>query len=190
MAKPDLATHRNIVTALLVVAIVLGYRGATIGGAGWRLPFSLHPLLMSLGYVGLMGFAHKTKKLGGYTNTKNHGLVASVGLILGFGGLYAIYSNKEAMGREHITSNHALVGIISLCGLIGPALAGAIFLHPDFGIDKPNKLIRKIHKLVGRFFTAMGWLAAVMGLAQMTESTFEVAAFAVPLGILAAYVLV
>ena len=29
---------------------------------------------------------------------------------------------------------------------IMPALAGAIFLHPDFGIDKTNQLYRKVHK--------------------------------------------
>lgn len=35
----------------------------------WRF-FSWHPLLMTIGMVGLMGIGAITKKLGGYTNTK------------------------------------------------------------------------------------------------------------------------
>ena len=188
--KTSPTTYRNVLAALSTFALVGGYYAATRpSGVGWRLPFSLHPLLMSIGFVGLMGSAHLTKKLGGYTNTKLHGYLASGGLTLSFGGLYAIWLNKEDMGKEHIQSTHAYLGIVCLVGLVLPALAGLVFLHPDFGIDKTNKNYRTAHKWVGRLFTAGGWISCVVGLNQMTSSRLETALFALPLVILAPFVL-
>ena len=57
--------------------------------------------------VGLMGSAALTKKRGGYTNTKMHGIMASTGLMLAFAGLYVIYQNKESMGKNHFTTYHS-----------------------------------------------------------------------------------
>ena len=59
------------------------------------------------GMVGLMGSAALTKKRGGYTNTKMHGIMASTGLMLAFGGFYVIYQNKESMGKQHFTTYHS-----------------------------------------------------------------------------------
>ena len=53
-----------------------------------------------------------------------------------------IYTNKEALGKEHLTSNHSLIGIASVAGCLGAMIVGGVFLHPDFGIDKTNKTIR------------------------------------------------
>mmetsp|Transcript_36578 Transcript_36578/g.74521 ORF Transcript_36578/g.74521 Transcript_36578/m.74521 type:complete len:275 (+) Transcript_36578:105-929(+) len=190
-SKPTPQTYRILVACLSLFVLLGGYYAATRpAGVGFRLPFSLHPLLMVLGYVGLMGTAHVTKKLGGYSNTKLHGYLASAGLATSFCGLYAIWRNKDNMGKEHLTSYHSWGGIASLVGLVLPALAGLIFLHPDFGIDKTNGDYRLAHKWAGRLFTVGGWISCVVGLNQMVDSRAELVMFAAPLVLLAPFVLI
>ena len=75
MAAPSISTqtHKILVACFLVFTGLQGYMAATQpAGAGWRF-FSWHPFLMTAGFVGMMGSATVTKKLGGYANTKvNH----------------------------------------------------------------------------------------------------------------------
>lgn len=68
---------------------------------------SLHFLFAFTGMVGMMGAAALTKKRGGYTNTKMHGIMAWVGMMMAGGGLYVIYQNKESMGKNHFTTLHS-----------------------------------------------------------------------------------
>ena len=134
--------YNLLVGSFGVFAVVVGFIVATQpAGEGFRY-FSWHPLLMTVGFVGMMGSSAITKKLGGYKNTKIHALLASSGLVLALGGLYVIYHNKEIHGKDHITSTHAIFGLVTISGCTMVALAGGIFLHPDFGIDKTNKMIR------------------------------------------------
>jgi hypothetical protein len=134
--------YNLLVGAYLLYTAVVGYTvSIQPAGAGWRY-FSWHPFLMITGFVAMMGLSAITKKLGGYKNTKTHGILASLGVICACGGLYVIYQHKEMMGKEHLTSTHSIFGIITVASAFMPMLAGAIFLHPDFGIDKTNKLYR------------------------------------------------
>jgi hypothetical protein len=57
--------------------------------------------------VGLMGTATLTKKRMGYVNTKMHGIIAWVGLMLSAGGFYVIYQNKIENGKDHFTTLHS-----------------------------------------------------------------------------------
>jgi hypothetical protein len=139
---PSSQRYQTLVGTFVLYALIVGYTVAVQpSGAGWRF-FSWHPFLMILGFVAMMGTSAVTKKLGGYKNTKLHGMLASGGLFMTFGGLYVIYRNKELMGKEHITSTHAVFGIVTMAGCIMAMLAGGIFLHPDFGVDKTNKTVR------------------------------------------------
>ncbi len=63
-------------------------------------------------------------------------------ILLFLGGLYVIYSNKEMNQKPHFTSNHSLMGIAAVAGCVMAMIAGGVFLHPDFGIDKGNKTYR------------------------------------------------
>jgi len=140
--NPRTMTYNVLVGAYLLFTILIGSHVSTQPeGAGFRF-FSYHPLLMIAGFVGMMGTSAITKKLGGYKNTKTHGILASGGLMMAFGGLYVIYKHKELMGKEHITTTHAIFGIVTMAGCFMAMLAGGIFLHPDFGVDKTNKTIR------------------------------------------------
>lgn len=132
-----------------------------------------------------MGIAAVTKKLGGYTNTKIHGMLASFGYLLALGGLVAIYHNKNLWNKEHFTSLHGKIGIAVMALLLAPLLAGAVALHPDFGIDKTNKTIRKIHKVFSRILMAVAWGNSLYGLYGMrNQHPEELLLYGVPLMIL------
>ncbi|KAL3916591.1 MAG: hypothetical protein SGILL_005107 [Bacillariaceae sp.] len=137
-----------------------------------------------------MGIAAVTKKMGGYTNTKLHGILASLGFFLALGGLYAIYHNKNLYERPHFTSLHGKAGLALLVSAAPAMMAGGIFLHPDFGIDKTNKDIRKIHKLFSRIIIASAWCTAFYGMFSMTQDPVELFIFGGPLVILAPFTLV
>mmetsp|Transcript_30153 Transcript_30153/g.61503 ORF Transcript_30153/g.61503 Transcript_30153/m.61503 type:complete len:200 (-) Transcript_30153:180-779(-) len=189
--KPSSTTYATVVGVLSAFSLFGGYFAATQPtGAGWREPFSYHPLLMTVGFVGLMGTAAITKKLGGYTNTKIHGVLSGAGFFAALGGLYAIYRNKELMGKEHFTSTHSWGGAVALLGCAGPMMVGGIFLHPDWGIDKNNKLFRMVHKWFGRIAITIGWVSCLVGLTQLTEDGTKLAMFGVPLLFLFPFVLV
>eukprot|EP01083_Nonionella_stella_P133024 404463_1 len=74
--------YKKYVAFTLLFALLGGYNAAVQpAGAGWRF-FSYHPFLMVFGFVGMMGSSALTKKLGGYANTKLHGILASSGLVM------------------------------------------------------------------------------------------------------------
>jgi hypothetical protein len=191
-AMPSISqTHsKTLIGAFFAFTIVVGLTVAMQPtGAGWRF-FSWHPFLMVSGFIGMMGSAAITKKLGGYANTKLHGMMASGGLLMAFGGLYVIYRNKEILGKEHITTTHGLAGLITMTGALMVSLAGGIFLHPDFGADKTNKTIRFAHKWFSRLVMAGAWITCLFGLMTLTKNPAILGLFSVPLLILAPLTLI
>lgn len=94
------------------------------------------------------------------------------------------------MGKEHITTTHALAGIITIAGALMAAMAGGVFLHPDFGVDKTNKTVRFAHKWFSRSVMLSAWVTCVLGLMQMTTDKLILGAFIVPLVCLAPLTLV
>ena len=196
---------------------------------------SFSPIFILLGMVGMMGAAALTKKRGGYTNTKLHGIMAWVGMMIAGGGLYVIYQNKESMGKNHFTTYHSWgkwsvisftlsrsmytmklflicsiqstlqhilnnywnviytkikAGLGALGGCVLPGIAGAVFLHPDFGIDKQNKLFRKVHKYASRALLMLAWCATISGLKTLVGDDIKpLIMFAAPLVIAAPFTL-
>ena len=184
-SKPTESSYRLLVLTFLVYSIFAGWYVSTRPKGKWRSPFSWHPFLMTMGMTGSMGIATVTKKLGGYTNTKVHGMLASLGYMMALGGLYAIYHNKNLNGSEHFTSYHGKIGIAVMGCTVGPLLAGAVVLHPDFGIDKTNKLIRKCHKIFSRILMAIAWGNSFYGLYGMRkEHPTELLLYGIPLVLL------
>ena len=182
---PSKSTYRLLVATFLAYSIFLGWYVSTRPKGKWKSPFSWHPFLMTMGMTGSMGIAAITKKLGGYTNTKLHGMIASLGFFLSLGGVYAIYHNKNLYERPHFTSVHGKIGIAVVVCMVGPLLAGALVLHPDFGIDKTNQTIRKIHKVFSRILMAIAWGNSFYGLYGMrSEHPLELIAYGLPLAIL------
>lgn len=169
----------------VILGMAVGFQPA---GEGWRL-FSWHPLLMTIGYIGLLGGATLTKKLGGYTNTKIHSFLASLGLALAVGGFYAIYRNKAIHNKDHFTSWHSWLGVVILLGSLIPMLVGIIFLHPDFGVDNTNQLKRTFHKWLGRLIISLSWANCILGLMNLTDDRFIQIMYLAPLLCLIPFVL-
>ena len=142
--------------------------------------------------VGLMGTAALTKKRMGYTNTKLHGMIAWAGLVSSYIGLYIIYQNKENMGKSHFTTLHSKAGLVVLVGSTMLGMAGGVFLHPDFGIDKQNGLIRMGHKWASRGVLGLAWMATLSGLQTLIgeDDMGTLVMFAAPLLLAAPFTLV
>lgn len=76
---------------------------------------------------------------------------------------------------------HAWTGLFVFVNMIALGIVGGAVLHPDFGIDKTNGTIRKLHKLTSRFIIALSWLTAISGLYQLTQSLTILCIYIVPL---------
>lgn len=179
--KPSPLTYVSLVGGFALFALAGGYMAATQPSGSWQHPFSWHPFLMTTGMVSFMGIGAVTKKLGGYENTKLHAIFAWLGIFCTMGGLYAIYNNKNIMGRPHLTSYHSYAGISAAVSALGLGLVGSIVLHPDFGMDKTNKTIRFAHKTGGRVTLFLAWAAAFSGLYKMTQEAGILIVFGAPL---------
>ena len=144
-----------------------------------------------IGMVGLMGTAVLTKKRMGYTNTKLHGMIASAGVLTSYIGFYIIYQNKNNMGKDHFTTLHSKAGLVALVGSAMLGVAGGVFLHPDFGIDKQNGLIRTAHKYSSRVILGLAWMATLSGLQTLIgeEDVKGLLFFAAPLVLAAPFTL-
>jgi hypothetical protein len=178
-----------LVGALLVTSIVGGYKAGVQPTNEWRF-FSWHPLLMNIGFVGLAGIGAITKKLGGYANTHIHLTLGWLGITSALAGIYVIYTNKENNGFEHLKTPHAKMGAMLTISTIGLGMAGGIFLHPDFGMDRTNPTIRVAHKVASRVALIGTWFTAIIGLMQLSPNdTGLLAMYAVPLILLVPYVL-
>ena len=111
-------------------------------------------------------------------------------ILISFAGIWFIYKNKENNGYAHLKTYHGWCGAAVMVSTVGLGLAGGIFLHPDFGVDKTNKTIRKAHKLASRATLALAWLTAIGGINQLTDDTFMVLMYALPLLALIPFVLI
>ena len=70
-------------------------------------------------------------------------------------------------------------------------MAGGVFLHPDFGIDKQNGLIRMGHKWAARGMLGVAWLATLSGLQTLIgeDDVKGLVLFAAPLVLAAPFTL-
>jgi hypothetical protein len=127
----------------------------------------------------------------GYINTKLHGIIAWAGLLSSYIGFYIIYQNKNNNSKNHFTSLHSKAGLIVLVGSTMLGMAGGVFLHPDFGIDKQNGLIRMGHKWASRGILCLAWMATLSGLQTMIgdEDVTTLLFFAAPLVLAAPFTL-
>ena len=166
MAAVDQAKkmHASLKWPLIAYSILGGCYMVTVGkNAGTWTWFSWHPLCMLIGFVALAGNATLLKKIGGYENTKMHGILMSAATAVASFAWYVIYTNKEMMGKAHLLSLHGKIGFVVMVSYFGLSLVGGLALHPDFGMLKTNKTIRFAHKMSGKIVTALAWACSVLG---------------------------
>ena len=104
---------------------------------------------MILAFIPLTINAILYKKVGGYDNTKIHGILMSLSTLSAGFAFYVIYSNKAMNKRNHFTSLHGQSGGVILVLYLILAVVGFLGLHPDFGLLKTNKTVRAVHKYSG-----------------------------------------
>lgn len=118
--------------------------------------------------------------------------------IIGVNVYYEAISNLlNTINMQHISNNYCNViyttikaGLGALGGCVLPGIAGAVFLHPDFGIDKQNKLFRKVHKYASRALLMLAWCATISGLKTLVGDDIKpLIMFAAPLVIAAPFTL-
>jgi hypothetical protein len=69
-------------------------------------------------------------------------------------------------------------------------IAGGVFLHPDFGIDKQNVTIRTAHKYMSRVLLFVAWVATLSGLKTLIgDDMMSLLVFAGPLVVAAPFTL-
>jgi hypothetical protein len=163
--------HNNLKWPLIAYSLLAGLYMSTVGkNAGTWTWFNWHPLCMLLGFVGLAGNAALIKKIGGYENTKMHGIMMFVAISLSSFAWYVIYSNKEMMGKAHLMTIHGKLGFVVMLSYFGIGIVGSAALHPDFGLMKTNKTIRLAHKVGGRVVTALAWACCVLGTCNVVKT--------------------
>lgn len=104
-------------------------------------------------------------------------------------GLYVVYNHKNLNGRDHLATAHSRAGMGVIVSCIGAGMAGGVFLHPDFGVDKTNQQIRGIHKWFARTALIAAWFTAFLGMTQLTQDEMILALYGVPLILLVPFVL-
>lgn len=164
-------TRRNqLALPLLVIppaiSAYFAFLSPNAKGLTW---FALHPLLMMVGFFTLGGLSTLTKKVGGKANTELHGtLMFLSSLVAGFA-TYVIYSQKEMMGKAHLTTPHAQFGALTLLLFLGYPVGAYVLYNPDSGLLRANLLARKLHKYSGRVILACGIVTCCFGITSMEK---------------------
>jgi len=134
--------------------------------------FSYHPsamiIMVFLAFEGILNFRSFPPKW----RINLHGLFLGIGLTFGIGGLYAIYRNKNLQGKEHFTTWHGLLGLISLLLMIGQGLGGVLAKYS--GIRRVGDILKKAsmspgllkkgHRLNGRVLVPLLATTASLGI--------------------------
>ncbi|CAM9748325.1 unnamed protein product [Ascophyllum nodosum] len=161
------------------IATVVGFVIATIVSLeallvspGRQHLFAWHPFLMSMGALGLStagiqavrsrwgtkGIQSKTRRV------QFHSALSNGGLLFMLGGQYAIYTNKERMGKPHFTSWHSYFGLLTLAlWAANVAVAGTNTV--DFSNKRLVFLWRSwSHRWLGAAAYTLGLVAVSLGL--------------------------
>ncbi|CAM9938501.1 unnamed protein product [Pylaiella littoralis] len=134
--------------------------------------FAWHPVLMSLSALGLStagiqavrsrhavgGIQPKTQRV------QLHSIFSNLAMASMLGGLYAIYSNKENMGKDHWTSWHSWAGLLALALWVANiAVAGV----QTADLEKRRVVFlwkSRNHRWLGKAGFCAGLAAVVLGL--------------------------
>ncbi|KAF5300505.1 hypothetical protein FQA39_LY02304 [Lamprigera yunnana] len=120
--------------------------------------FTWHPVLLSLGWVLLMGegiliFApgnRLTTALSHKTKVKLHWIIQSISLGSGVIGFIVIYINKDLHNKPHFHSWHGILGLISTVLFIPVGMSGIIALYSFNFRDYIHPITTKlIHRICG-----------------------------------------
>jgi len=138
--------------------------------------FGYHPTLMGIGFVllmaeGVMASVSFRDMEAGPNRVDaiwRHLYVQVAAVLAVAGGFYAIYHNKDLMGKDHFTTDHSKVGLAAIVISFTSALGGAgafkrlgLLERIPEQFQAPAKLA---HRKVGLVALCLGLAAAVLGI--------------------------
>ena len=171
-----------IAAAALGVSVPLRLFDATV-------LFTYHPSAMSLSFGALMPLgafvALKSRSLGAGPNRLRamwtHAALQTFAAALAFGGLVAIYLNKNIMGKPHFTTRHAKLGLAAATLTALSILLGALNFKRlgllQYLPDKHRAAVKSAHRKCGAGAVLAG--AACIGTAVDHPATAAIAGRAV-----------
>lgn len=145
--------------------------------------YSWHPFFMIVGFAPLATVAILYKKVGGYENTKLHGILMTLSTLAASFAFYVIYSNKNTYNKPHFTSTHGQSGLAIMISYWSLAMVGFLGLHPDFGFMRTNKTVRMVHKRFGQVVSVSAWLSCIFQFMKMVPSVFTQILLVAPLAV-------
>ena len=162
--------HKDLFNAMKYPLIVYGIIASIYAAylPGTLIWFSWHPFFMIISFIMITSNAILIKKIGGYDNTKYHSYMMLAVVCFASFAWYVIYSNKEMLGKLHFVSIHGKLGCTVMVSYFCVGLLGAIGLHPDWGVVRTNKLLRSIHKWLGRISTIAAWFCCTLGISTVS----------------------
>lgn len=175
------ANLKNLKWPLIIYGIIVTAYLAYLPKKWPLIWFSWHPILSTLAFVPFATHAVLLKKVGGYENTKMHGIIMSISTILAGFAFYVIYTNKNQQKKKHFTSTHGQGGLATLILYAALDVVGFLALHPDFGFLKTNQTIRFAHKWAGKAVIVMAWLSCIFGFAKIQPDLLFQCLFTAPL---------
>eukprot|EP00756_Hemistasia_phaeocysticola_P038926 Hpha_TRINITY_DN1678_c0_g1::TRINITY_DN1678_c0_g1_i1::g.48744::m.48744/K08371/CYB561D2; cytochrome b-561 domain containing protein 2 len=146
----------------------------------WSLPypFFLHPILMSVAFITLMGegvvIASKAVILPAGAQRlrllKLHMWIQIAAVLAAAGGFWAIYANKDRLGKKHFTTLHGQFGAFTLClTLVAPAAGVLGFRYLGLAAKLPDNLqgtVKLWHRRVGILCVVLGAAETILGFTQ------------------------
>uniref|UniRef100_A0A7S1VG34 Cytochrome b561 domain-containing protein n=1 Tax=Sexangularia sp. CB-2014 TaxID=1486929 RepID=A0A7S1VG34_9EUKA len=162
--KPSTLSFSLCIPPLLsVYAIYCWYDPAT-----W---FTFHPtsLLFSFLFSMPIGLLLETGAKRASTHYY-HAVVNGIAVLAAGFGYYVIYSNKELAGKAHVTSWHAVLGIVALI-LLGIQVGIAITKVSPFVTPRDRRPWKDMHLKLGLLVWLAGCTTAFTGFYKTTYST-------------------
>ncbi|KAK3835980.1 MAG: eukaryotic cytochrome b561-domain-containing protein [Linnemannia elongata] len=162
--------HRHTrVQKMLAVVAQLGlfiYFGTLIGvltKAPWVYPYSWHPICMGLyGFVATEGILLLQPSEKGKQRAQSrtiHGLLLSLALVSAVIGFWAIYENKDRLGKEHFHTNHAYLGCTAVFVFAFQVLFGLSVAYAPKALYRRigQARITRIHRVTGYISISLVW---------------------------------
>lgn len=126
------------------------------------LPIAFHALCMVIGLIVLLYTASISKKKKTNQWLKKHRLFALSGIASVIIGLIIIIFFKESQGHHHLTSPHAIGGLVTfITALITPIMG--------YLLTKGKRNLAPIHKLLGKITIIIIAITIIFGFMRLLE---------------------
>jgi cytochrome b561 len=156
----------NVVKVTLPFLFLLSLAGALAMEPELSAPLWFwHGLCMTIAILLLMIPGILVRQIKGKLNTKIHGILSFLSLLVQILGFSLIYRSKENRNKSHFTSVHGQLGVSVLLINAVFTVISFVWFEPDYRLFQPNWYMKMSHKWGGRllacFFLYVMWLGYI-----------------------------